>query len=293
MKEIYLSGGSFWGLQKYFNMVFGVISTDVGYINGYSEKTNYTILKKTGHAQAVHIIYNNNIISLEQILQHFYNIINPISYDKQGENKGREFRLGVYCTNNNDLEIIINSLEKLEKTISGNVAIDVQKVINYVKAENFLQNFLVSNPFAYTNIDYYLFDELKIKQSNNPIYRVMKLSFDEKPYSNNYYKNFKPGIYVDIENNIPLFSSKDKYNAKTGFPSFVRPIDDKNIVKNFIVKDYIVKVEISTKKGKNHIGYLYFDGPYGYRYSINSCTVKFIPITDMVRLGYEKYLSFV
>ena len=68
MKEIYFSGGCFWGLQKYFNLIFGVLNTEVGYVNGEGNQTNYLSIEKTGHAEAVHIIYNDEIISLEELL---------------------------------------------------------------------------------------------------------------------------------------------------------------------------------------------------------------------------------
>ena len=108
MKEIYLAGGSFWGLQKYLNLIFGVLKTEVGYVNGKNYRTSYPRIDKTGHAEAVRVLYNSKVLPLEKLLEYYYDVINPTSLNKQGKDVGREYRSGIYYTDKQDVITIIN-----------------------------------------------------------------------------------------------------------------------------------------------------------------------------------------
>ncbi|MBQ9011626.1 MAG: peptide-methionine (S)-S-oxide reductase MsrA [Bacilli bacterium] len=296
MNEIYLAGGSFWSLQKYFNIIFGVLKTEVGYANGKTKETSYNQLSTTNHAETVHIIYNKNIISLPELLKYYYAAIDPTSFNKQGKDSGSQYRLGIYYTDKKELPTIIESLEELQKGIEGNVAIETEKIKNFIRAEEYHQNFLLNNPFAYSHISFSQFENLKIKQMENISYRVMKLHETEPAFKNEYFANFKDGIYIDKETGEVLFSSKDKYNAKTGFPTFSKPINENAVIKHINIKKLKIVVEIVSKEGKNHLGYLYYDGPKklgGLRYSVNSAALEFIPKNKMKKRGYEEYLSLI
>lgn len=296
MGEIYLAGGNFWGLQKYFDLIFGVLKTEVGYANGKTKDTNYKKIRTTKHAETVHIIYNKNIISLNELLNYYYDAVDPTSFNKQGKDKGNQYRLGIYYTDKKELPIIIDSLENLQKNIKGNVAIETEKIKNFIRAEEYHQKFLLHNPFAYTHISLSKFEDVKIKQMEKISYRVMKMHENEEAFNNEYYSNFKEGIYIDKETGEALFSSKDKYNAKTGFPTFAKPIKEDVIIKRTIIKKLKLTIEVLSSQGKNHLGYLYYDGPKTFnnlRYSINSAALEFIPKKQMKTSGYEKYLPLI
>lgn len=103
IKEIYLAGGCFWGVEAYFKEIEGITDIKVGYANGNTEQTNYQEVKKTDHAETVKVSYDNEKISLEEILEYFYYIIDPFSIDRQGNDMGRQYRTGIYSNDEEDL----------------------------------------------------------------------------------------------------------------------------------------------------------------------------------------------
>jgi methionine-R-sulfoxide reductase len=115
----------------------------------------------------------------------------------------------------------------------------------------------------------------------------------ERAFDNEYWDNKKPGIYVDVISGIPLFSSKDKYDSGTGWPSFTKPINKEAIIEK---EDYdlgMKRIEIRTKISNSHLGHVFDDGPAptGLRYCMNSASLKFIPAEDLEKEGYSEYLS--
>ena len=112
MAEIYLAGGCFWGLEEYFSRIPGVEQTTVGYANGQVETTNYQLIKKTDHAETVQVIYDPDKITLRAILLYYFRVIDPLSVNKQGNDRGRQYRTSVYYTNEADREVIAKCLRK-------------------------------------------------------------------------------------------------------------------------------------------------------------------------------------
>ena len=102
MAEIYLAGGCFWGLEEYFSRIEGVEKTTVGYANGEIESTNYQLIHQTDHAETVHLIYDEERVSLREILLYYFRVIDPLSVNKQGNDVGCQYRTGVYYTNQAD-----------------------------------------------------------------------------------------------------------------------------------------------------------------------------------------------
>ena len=117
MSVIYLAGGCFWGVQKYFDQFEGIIKTTVGYANGHTENPKYEDVKaeKTGHVETVKVEYDENKRSLKQILDDYYRIIEPTSLNKQGEDEGISYRTGIYYINESDLETIQKKTQEVQK----------------------------------------------------------------------------------------------------------------------------------------------------------------------------------
>ena len=292
MREIFLAGGSFWGLQKYFDLIFGVLKTEVGYANGKTTITNYHKLNITDHVEVVKIIYNSNILNLEKLLQYFFEIIDPRSLNKQGKDEGRRYRTGIYYTDKNDVPIIINVLDKLQQKYPRKIVTEVEALKNYIKAENYQQQFLKSNPFSYCHIPANKFKEIKIKQLDNLSYRVMKYKETERAYSGEYHNNFLKGIYVDKETNRPLFLSTDKCERGYGWPTFNKTYFSNEIEINLELKNLKLQNEVMSKVGHSHLGYLFYDKK-GKLYIINSSALRFISLEKMEQEGFGAYIKLV
>ena len=155
MKTIYLAGGCFWGIQKYMDQFDGITETTVGYANGFIEHPKYEDVKaqKTGHTETVKIIYDENTISLQTILEHFYIVIDPTSLNKQGEDIGSSYRCGIYYTDFADFATIQQVTQVEQHKYNKPFVIEIEPLKNYYLAEEYHQKYLDKNPTDYCHID--------------------------------------------------------------------------------------------------------------------------------------------
>lgn len=153
MNEIYLAGGCFWGVEAYFSRIQGVLDTDVGYINGLCADTDYNRIAETGHAEVAKITYDPNIITLDEILQKFFGIIDPTSFNRQGNDIGTQYRTGIYSDSEEIRLIAQKSLKKLAAKYTKPIQVEVDKVHNYILAEEYHQEYLKKNPGGYCHIN--------------------------------------------------------------------------------------------------------------------------------------------
>ncbi len=311
-KEIYLAGGCFWGLEKYLENIPGVLNTEVGYANGKTENPSYEQVcrENTGHAETVHVSYDADRISLSGLLDLFYQVIDPTSLNRQGNDVGSQYRTGIYYIDQEDLPLIAASLDRLQGKYDKKIAIEVCHLINYFKAEEYHQKYLDKNPGGYCHIpssyfesakkasvDPYLYpvqDKDVLKEMLSPMqYDVTMKNGTEPPYQNEYWDNFEEGIYVDITTGEPLFSSKDKFEA-CGWPSFAKSIDPASVKTKSDFSHSMIREEVRSRTGDIHLGHVFDDGPKdrgGLRYCINSAALRFIPKSRMDEEGYGRYLE--
>ncbi|MCL1815001.1 MAG: peptide-methionine (S)-S-oxide reductase MsrA [Treponema sp.] len=154
MKTIYLAGGCFWGLEKYFSLIQGVTSTLAGYANGRTENPSYkeVCCNNTGHAETVRVEYDPLVICLNVLLEKYYDVINPTTLNRQGADSGIQYRTGIYYIDEADREIILKSIETLQKNLDNLVVVEVKPLENYYPAEEYHQKYLEKNPGGYCHI---------------------------------------------------------------------------------------------------------------------------------------------
>ncbi len=165
-KEIYLAGGCFWGTEKYLEDVKGVLNTEVGYANGNTANPSYEEVchNNTGHAETVHVVYDETIMGLPYLLDLYYDVINPVSVNKQGGDVGTQYRTGIYFVDSEDEEIILKSIAELQKKYTQKIAIEVKTLQNFYRAEEYHQKYLDKNPNGYCHIGKDKFEKAKQAQ---------------------------------------------------------------------------------------------------------------------------------
>ena len=300
---IYLAGGCFWGLEAYMERIQGVIDAVSGYANGKGDTTNYQLLHATDHAETVKVTYDPNKISLDKLLQYYFRVIDPTSINKQGNDRGRQYRTGIYYQDGADKAVIEQALAQLQTKYKKPVQIEVQPLKNYIVAEEYHQDYLKKNPNGYCHIDITKADEPVIDEKDYPKpsdaelkakltplqYSVTQNKHTERSFSNEYWDNFQPGIYVDVTTGEPVFSSNDKFESGCGWPSFTKPIAKEVVHYQTDNSFNMQRTEVLSRAGNAHLGHVFDDGPKdkgGLRYCINSASIKFIPLAEMEKAGY-------
>lgn len=309
-QTIYLAGGCFWGVEEYFQRLDGVGDVVAGYANGTSDNPVYEKIGETDHAETVKVIYDPNRISLGEILTHYFRIIDPVSVNQQGNDIGRQYRTGIYFESDEVQMIAQEFLNREAKKYDQPLAVELEPLNGFTKAEDYHQDYLKKNPNGYCHIDlgladipvaeadqYTKPDEATIKEKLSQLsFQVTQKQGTEMPFSSELDEEFSPGIYVDIVTGEPLFSSDDKFDAGCGWPSFSKPITS-GTVKEY--KDSSIgmdRVEVRSKFGDSHLGHVFDDGPAdlgGLRYCINGVSMRFIPLEDMEAEGYGDYMIYV
>ena len=153
MRSIYLAGGCFWGMQKFFDQFEGVLSTQVGYANGPDRAPTYQeVCRNSGHAETVRIDYDEGKLSLDKLLELYFLVIDPLSVNKQGGDEGIQYRTGVYYTNPDQLPMIQAAFEKEAAKVGSPLAVELLPLTNFFPAEEYHQKYLDKNPGGYCHI---------------------------------------------------------------------------------------------------------------------------------------------
>ena len=319
--EIYLAGGCFWGTEHFLKQIRGVESTQAGYANSIVANPSYEQVcsGKTDAAETVKVVYDPETLDLSTLLELYFKTIDPTSLNRQGNDRGTQYRTGIYYTNPEDLPIIRQAIEALAAQYKEPIAIEVKPLKNFYPAETYHQDYLDKNPNGYCHINPALFDlarKANAPKSNAPKaktyqkpddatlrkrltpeqYAVTQKNATEPAFHNEYWNEHRAGIYVDITTGEPLFVSTDKFDSGCGWPSFSKPIQKDLITEKKDTSYGMVRTEVRSKSGNAHLGHVFTDGPKdkgGLRYCINSASLRFIPKDKMKEEGYGEYLPLV
>lgn len=164
--EIYFAGGCFWGVEKYFSLIPGVLSTSVGYANGHTANPTYEEVcrKNTDHAETVKVIYDGTKITLPTLLTYFFKIIDPTSIDQQGGDRGRQYRTGVYYVDSQDEPVILGALKKLQSQHQKKIVVECLQLVHFYNAEEYHQKYLDKNPNGYCHLNPEIFTSFSRKK---------------------------------------------------------------------------------------------------------------------------------
>lgn len=320
LQDIYLAGGCFWGVEAYMARVYGVYDVTSGYANGNTENPTYeeVIRENTGHAETVHVRYDPERVDLEGLLDHYFLIIDPTLLNQQGNDRGEQYRTGIYYENEDDLAVIDKVVTAQEDRYDDPIVTEVELLDNYYLAEEYHQDYLEKNPDGYCHVEFDTLEDQKLgedaqslidpalypKPSDDELkatltdiqYAVTQEDDTERAFSSEYDGFYEPGIYVDITTGEPLFSSADKYDSTTGWPSFTKPIDPDVVTEHDDGLFFMKRTEIRSRAGDNHIGHVFNDGPAdkgGLRYCMNGAALLFVPQAEMEAQGYGFLLDKV
>ncbi|MDO5356753.1 MAG: bifunctional peptide-methionine (S)-S-oxide reductase MsrA/peptide-methionine (R)-S-oxide reductase MsrB [Conchiformibius sp.] len=309
-KTIYLAGGCFWGLEAYFQRIDGVVDAVSGYANGKTEKPSYedVVHRDTGHAETVKVVYDPAKLSLDDILQYYFRVIDPTSLNKQGNDRGTQYRTGVYYTDPSERDTIAAALAAEQKKYTQKIVVENLPLQRFDDAEEYHQDYLLKNPNGYCHIDirkadeplpnkkpaaYQKPDEAELRRKlTDEQYRITQQNGTERAFSHEYDHLFEPGIYVDVVSGQPLFSSADKYDSGCGWPSFTRPIQAAAVTEHEDNSYNMRRTEVRSQGADSHLGHVFPDGPQdkgGLRYCINGASLKFIPLEQMDAQGYGEW----
>ena len=321
------AGGCFWSLQSAFENVYGVITAVSGYTGGKTKNPTYGTYAQNGHVESVLVTWDPARVSYADLLDTYWHHTNPTDAGGQFVDRGPQYRPIVYWMDDTQKAAADASKAALGASgkLPGPVVTEIAKAGAFYPAEEYHQDYVRKNPDNYEayyrhsgRIEFFtkvwgkdaLADtaapptavngawtkptaaELK-KTLNAMQFDVTQNDGTEPPFDNEYDHNWQDGIYVDIVSGEPLFSSTDKFDSGTGWPSFTRPLVPGNVV--FVTDNSfgMIRTEVRSKYADSHLGHLFPDGPppTGLRYCMDSASLKFIPVADMQKAGYGQFLK--
>lgn len=305
------AGGCFWCIESAFMKENGVLSTRSGYTGGTVINPSYEEVCSgtTGHFEAVEILFDPEKITFNQLLDIFWRHIDPLDDGGQFFDRGSQYRTAVFYHDFHQKVWAEKSKNALQSLFAKPIATKILPADIFYPAEEYHQKYCYKQPQRYEAYRKGHESSLKriwedkkrdhgseqLKETLTSLqYHVTQEEGTEPPFRNDYWDNKEEGIYVDIISGVPLFLSSDKFDSKSGWPSFTKPLDTSEIIENEDYKLGVPRTEVKSVSSGAHLGHVFSDGPKptGLRYCINSASLRFIPKDKLREQGYEEFLRY-
>ncbi len=285
------AGGCFWCVEADFEKLRGVGDVISGYAGGTTANPTYENYAAGGHREVVEVHYDATKINYRKLVEHILTHADPNDTTGSFVDRGLQYSSAIYFGNKEE--------EKIAREVAKGLPIPILPRPVFYKAEDYHQDYYEKNPVRYTYYRNASGRNEYIKKHSGLTelqYHVVKENGTEPPFENEYWDNHEEGIYVDIVSGEALFSSKDKYESGTGWPSFTKPISEKAVTLHEDNTLFTKRTEVRSAVADSHLGHVFDDGPQdkgGKRWCMNSAALRFIPKERMKELGYGEYLDLI
>ena len=315
VEVIYLAGGCFWGIEKLMQSIPGVVEATSGYANGHADivpSYEQVVTGKTGYRETVRVEYKPDEVSLDALVFAYYRVIDPTVANAQGNDVGTQYQTGIYFTNDAAKDTV-ERITAIVKEWYEDFVVEIKPLERFYDAEEYHQNYLDKNPMGYCHIsgdEMAAITDIIVDPGNYPRptdetiraalteqqYRVSQLAGTEPAFRNEYWDNHERGLYVDVATGEPLFSSSDKFDSGTGWPSFSKGIDENTFVTIVDNSMGMTRTEVRSRAGNSHLGHIFYNeglSPTGTRYCMNSASLRFVPYDEMEAEWYGYLIDYI